>query len=335
MSNGMSAPDPPQTLLTASRRELILRRAKVGVLQARRLLWWTAAPESWQRPDMAGSAADFPHRIYHHESSLARTDPGADPTLDQGKRINVALAAPHFDGLVLSPETPLSFWRTLGRCTAARGFRPGMELRGGCIVPTLGGGLCRLSNALFGMACELGWTIIERHGHTMEATPPLPDEPVWGLDATVLWPHVDLRVAPRHEALRLGVQVTGDHLIIQVHSTQPSPVRALLHDAGDVIYQHQGQRIRANQVVRRLFDRTTGALLSREVVAVNRRRLLHSQEQRRNCLSCAEDACLARPHRLARKPAMNLAKNRAGNLADDGAGKLADDGAGNLAGSAR
>lgn len=289
----MSAREPSQGLLTASRRELFVRRAKVGLLQARRLLWWTAAPQTWQRLAMASGTADFPHRIYRHQSSLARTDPGADPVLDQGKRSNVALAAPHFDGLVLSPERPLSFWRALGRCTEARGFRLGMELRGGCIVPTLGGGLCRLSNALFRMACELGWTILERHGHTMEATPPAPDEPVWGLDATVLWPHVDLRVAPRQGTARLGVRVVADRLIIEVHGDQPSRARVELHGAGDVTYLRHGQQVRANQVVRRLFDRNTGAL-----------RLLHSHEQRRNCLTCAEDACLARPRRLARNPAV-------------------------------
>jgi vancomycin resistance protein VanW len=305
----MSARDPsrglPQSLSGASRRELVVRRARVGVLQARRLLWWTTAPHAWQRADVASGASDFPHRIYHHASSLTRTDPGTDLILDQGKRINVALAAPHFDGLVLSPDRPLSFWRALGRCTEARGFRLGMELRGGCIVPTLGGGLCRLSNALFRMACELGWIILERHGHTLEATPPAPDEPVWGLDATVLWPHVDLRVAPRQGTAVLGVRVIGDRLIIEAHGSEPARVRTELHSAGDVTYEQRGERVRANQVVRCLFDHDTGALLRRDVVAMNRRRLLYSHEQRRNCLSCNDVICLARPRRLSRKLAVS------------------------------
>lgn len=286
------------SLLTASPRELAIRRAKVGLFQARRLLSWAALPDAWRRPSMAASTRDFPHCIYEHVSPLGRSDQGADPVLEAGKRVNVALAAPHFDGLVLGRAQPLSFWRVLGRATAARGFCLGMELRGGCIVPTLGGGLCRLSNALFRMACELGWTIIERHGHTMEAVPPLPGDLLWGLDATVFWPHVDLRVAPVSGPVRLGMQVLGDELILRVHAQGPSGVAVELESTEDRIAMQGSERVRTNRIIRRVLDRPTGALVAEDIVADNRKRLLHTEEQRKNCLTCNESGCHARPREL-------------------------------------
>jgi hypothetical protein len=54
-------------------------------------------------------------------------------------------------------------------------------------------------------------------------------------------------------------------------------------------------RIRHNQIGRRIVDVATGRVVVSEVIAENRRRLLHAAEQRRNCLSCDEDACHARP----------------------------------------
>ena len=36
----------------------------------------------------------------------------------------------------------------LGRITARKGFVLGREIREGCVVPTVGGGICQLSNAL-------------------------------------------------------------------------------------------------------------------------------------------------------------------------------------------
>lgn len=223
-----------------------------------------------------------------------RGDPGADERLERGKAINLQIAAPHFDGLVLTPDRPLSYWRTLGRCTQARGFRHGTEVRGGCIVPTLGGGLCLLSNALFLAACDLGWTILERHGHTLEAAPP-PDDVVWGLDATVFWPHVDLRVAPASGAARLEVKVRDNALIIRVHARVPLATRTRLLGVADVTYERDGMRFRANRVIRHVHDAPSGALLSRDVVASNRRRLLHTHDMRRNCLTCDESSCHARP----------------------------------------
>lgn len=274
---------------------------------------------------MAAGTTDFPFLLYACEIPLRRDDSAADPLLDDGKRHNVALAAPHFDGVELTADRPFSFWRNLGRITRSRGFRHGMELRGGCIVPALGGGICLLSNALFRMACELGWTIHERHGHTMEAAPPLEFAPIvcrgvtrderasqpspvpWGMDATVFWPHVDLRFAPRSGRARLDVTVVGDVLRIAAHGDAPMPdVAVTLESANDSIDAPESRKrpidrqpgataIRRNRVVRRIVCRSTGRSLAREIVAENRKRLLDRAGQRRNCLTCHQTRCHARP----------------------------------------
>src|ERR1700743_3485817 len=105
-------------------------------------------PRGRQRGRCEGPSA-WPARV-----PIARS--GAHPTLEAGKRHNVKLAATAFHGVVIAPDRPLSFWRTLGPATAARGFTWGMELRAGCAVPSIGGGLCLVSNALFAMAVEQG-----------------------------------------------------------------------------------------------------------------------------------------------------------------------------------
>jgi vancomycin resistance protein VanW len=291
------------TLASASRTSLAARRTKVAYFQARRLLTWTLQRDRWRVPALAASPAEFPHRVYEREVPIGRTDPGADPVLEQGKRVNLALAAPCFDGLVLAPEQPLSFWRALGRVTAARGFRHGMELRGGCIVPALGGGLCALSNALFRMACELGWNILERHGHTRDAAPlsaaPLSGD-LWGLDATVFWPHVDLRIAPGQGQARLGLVVVGDRLLLRVDATVPLHTRVSLAGADDRVDAAGRVRIRHNRVLRVVVDQVTGREVQRDVVAVNRKELVRVVDQRRNCMTCDEEACHARPRSLPR-----------------------------------
>lgn len=284
------------SLASASRFSLAVRRTKVAYFQARRLLSWAMEPERWQEPVLATSTAGLPYCVYLREIPIGRTDPGADPVLEQGKRINLALAAPSFDGLVVAPDRPLSFWRALGRVTEARGFRHGMELRGGCIVPTIGGGLCALSNGLFRMACELGWDILERHGHTREAAPF--DGDVWGLDATVFWPHVDLRIAPPRGPVRLEVAVRGEALRLAVHAAEPLRARVELASEGDSVQADGSVRLRQNRVLRTIVDRDTGAV-HRDVVASNRKELVRVVDQRRNCLTCDEQACHARPRSLA------------------------------------
>ncbi len=85
---------------------------------------------------------------------LWTADSAAEFKLTAGKVENLRIAARAFDGLELGPGTVLSFWRQLGRPIGRRGFVEGRELREGCVVPSIAGGLCQLSNALWILARE-------------------------------------------------------------------------------------------------------------------------------------------------------------------------------------
>jgi vancomycin resistance protein VanW len=275
----------PRDLGELSRAALATRRVNVLVRQAARLAAWRLAPAAYQTPALA--AGDFSHLLFARSIPIARG--GQDVRFERGKRKNVALAVPHLDGLVVSPERPFSFWRAVPRPTAARGYQHGMELRGGCIVPSLGGGLCLLSNALFAAASQLGWRLLERHAHTMTA-----DRHGDPLDATVLWPHVDLRFAPREGRARLRVRVRGGALHIAVWSDRPA---ALSVDIAPVAGLERMDGPILTTAIRRVVRAADGALLEDAFVALDRKRLLDPGEARRNCYTC-DRPCGARPKDL-------------------------------------
>ena len=240
--------------------------------------------------------------------------------LDQGKRINVALAAPYLCGAVVAPDRPFSFWRAVPRPTAARGYRLGMELRGGCVVPTPGGGLCLLSNALFAAAAELGWRILERHAHSMtvpaagggaaSAANPANPASAADLDATVLWPHIDLRFAPRAGRARLEVRVAAGELVVAVHGDRPAAHRTEIHRVPTAEREEMTARglTRMSAVRRVVRDARSGALVEDRLIAVDRKRVVSAGSAARNCLTCDRDRCRARPPGLA--PAGRAARDR-------------------------
>ena len=238
------------------------------------------------------AGAHGPLAVLQHEvrAALARADAHADPALEAGKRANVALAARAFDGLALEPGRPLSFWRTLGRPSQRRGFTFGMELRGGCVVPSIGGGLCLLSNALFELAVRAGWRIDERHGHSLEAIPPPPGSVT--LDATVAWPDVDLVVAPPERA-RLVVAIDGDALVVSAFGARSPACRVELAQE-EQVEARGDERVRRARVVRRRLD-GDGRVVATDEVARGERRILAPEELGRTCLSCGETACQDRP----------------------------------------
>ena len=149
-----------------------------------------------------------------------------------GKIQNLRVARRAFDGVVLRRGETMSFWAQLGRASRARGFVVGRELREGCLIPSVGGGLCQLSNALYQAAQEAGLEIVERHGHT-QVVPG--SAAVFGKDATVFWNYVDLRlrapfdlrveVALDHEALHVRIRGRREH----AHASRTLPL-ALVRD---------------------------------------------------------------------------------------------------------
>lgn len=263
--------------------EVIDYRLRRTGLSAARLMSWFVS-NRWPKPVYCRNGNG--HKVAHLVVPISRADGFAHPALEKGKRRNLELAVPYFDGLLLTPKRTLSFWRVLGRAGENRGFTWGMELRGGCVTPAVGGGLCLLSNAIFELAVRSGWKIIERHGHSLEAVPPAAG--AVPLDATVAWPDVDLVVAPARGWARLAVTITPkDELCLAIFADDTAP-RAQL-EANERVVQRDGRRYREIEVIRSIDG-------VREVVAHSVRRILADDELGKTCLTCGERSCRDRPN---------------------------------------
>src|SRR5215471_19276128 len=128
-----------------------------------------------------------------------------------GKIQNLRIAIREIDGVEIRANQTFSFWAQIGRPSRRKGYARGRELRQGCLIPTIGGGLCQLSNALYQCALESGFEIIERHAHS-QVVPGSAAE--YGMDATVFWNYVDLRFRST-SAFRIEASLAGGRLIVR------------------------------------------------------------------------------------------------------------------------
>jgi len=136
----------------------------------------------------------------------------AEQELQLGKVENLRVAARSLDGIRVPKGAVFSFWRQVGRPTKARGYVVGRELRQGCLIPTIAGGICQLSNSLYQVAQRSGQIVIERHGHSQ----PVVDAAFGpGEDATVFWNYVDLRFQATADVV-LRVMLTGSELVVRL-----------------------------------------------------------------------------------------------------------------------
>ncbi|WP_232760584.1 VanW family protein, partial [Xanthomonas sp. SHU 166] len=144
---------PPPTPLPSRWRSLLFW-AKTRALQLRRALHDLRDGPRRHRRDAglaiaAGSCAESVTALWPDSEVTA-------PQLVAGKIHNLRLAARALHGVEVPAGATFGFWRQLGRATRRRGFVAGRELREGCLVPSIGGGLCQVSNAIYDAALRQG-----------------------------------------------------------------------------------------------------------------------------------------------------------------------------------
>ena len=198
-------PAAPEGLPT--RIGAILFASKAWLLQCQRGIRNLLAPVARHstEPDR------LPVQVAEVRAPLWTTESLVEHSLQLGKVQNLRVAARALNGIVIPAGQTFSFWRQLGRATRGGGYVAGRELREGCLVPAIGGGICQLSNALYDAALSSGCDIVERHAHSRVVPG---SAAAYGCDATVAWNYVDLRFRPRQRT-RIEIELSAEELAVR------------------------------------------------------------------------------------------------------------------------
>jgi hypothetical protein len=170
-----------------------------------------------QRDRLSRSNQLLPHVITESITPLRYVQRVEERVFEDGKIANLKLACGRINGLVFETSKQFSFWQAVGRPSKAKGFVVGREIREGCLIPTIGGGLCQLSGALYAVASAAGLTILERHGHTRRLQDAYFDP---SRDATIFWNYVDLRFAADFR-FQLEAAMSDQELIVRLRAESP------------------------------------------------------------------------------------------------------------------
>lgn len=207
---------PPEERHLPSRWQAFSFFLKTRALQARRYLIELPARPTLHPP--GNNLQNAPTVAELRMPLWSQLTPAEFP-LTAGKVQNIRLAARALDGIEVPAASVFSFWRQLGRTTRSKGFTTGRELREGCLVPSIGGGLCQISGLLYQAALKARLEIVERHAHSRIIPGSSAEQ---NLDATVFWNYVDLRFQAPF-AWRLEVQLDATDLIVRIRSHTNEP----------------------------------------------------------------------------------------------------------------
>ncbi len=124
---------------------------------------------------------------------------------------NIDNAAGKLDGTVLFPGELVSFNQLVGERSEENGFQKSWEIFKGEMIEGVGGGTCQVASTFHAAAFFGGLDVLERLPHSRpSAYIPM------GLDSTVVYPSVDLKVKNPHPfAIVVHTKTTANKLTIQ------------------------------------------------------------------------------------------------------------------------
>lgn len=153
-------------------------------------------------------------RIKKHASLIRRRLGNVDMQLQENKAVNLSLAAPCIDRVLIRPGEIFSFWTLVGDPSARRGFRDGLVIAGGKTGSGVGGGMCQFTNLIHWMVLHSDLDIIEHHHHDgMDLFPDYGRQIPFGTGTSILYNYLDYRFQNNTDrTYQLTVWTDGEYL---------------------------------------------------------------------------------------------------------------------------
>ena len=219
----------------------------------------------------------LPVVVYRHSSLIRRKLGNTEMELQENKAINLSIAAPKVNGIMIYPGETFSFWKLVGPDSEKRGYREGLTISSGRPSRGTGGGLCQLTNLIHWMILHSELSIIEHHHHDgIDLFPDFNRQIPFGTGTSIVYNYLDYRfVNPTNRTYQLLVWTDGEYLRGELRSDFPQDRSFHIHVENEFFSQESDGVYRNGIVYRDIIDRRTGNCLSREILRRNHARVMY------------------------------------------------------------
>jgi len=248
-----------------NRHNIRLKIGKTYFTFKRYLQWWFGGKKfAYTRKE---TTLDYEH--FSHQTPLLRKLKDVDMYLQHNKIVNLRIAIPLLNGIIINPGETFSYWKLIGRPTKRKGYVEGMILKNGSFEAGIGGGLCQLSNLIYWMTIHTPLTVIERHRHGFDVFPDSDRTQPFGSGATCFYNYLDLMIENNTEQpFQLSLEVTDKVLKGAWKSTFAPICKYEVYEKEHLIQAMYSWYTRHNRIFRKKYD-LGGSLLADEFVVEN------------------------------------------------------------------
>ncbi|MFR3018008.1 MAG: VanW family protein [Oscillospiraceae bacterium] len=179
--------------------------------------------------------------------------------------------------LIPPGRRPFSLTGLVGRASVANGYRTGMVIANAQTGEAIGGGMCQFSNLIHWMVLHAPLTITEQHHHDQfDLFPDFGRQVPFGTGTSIFYNYLDYRFRnDTEQTYQLLVHTTPTHLCGELRTDAPLAVKYHIAAENERFVREDGVVYRCGEVYRTMVDKTTGNVLSRELLRRNHARVLY------------------------------------------------------------
>ena len=226
------------------------------------------------------SLAPMPALICSHKSLIRRRLGNVDMRLQNNKAVNLSIAAPKVNGILIKPGETFSFWRLVGRDTRKKGYLEGLTIANGSVSSGVGGGMCQFTNLIHWLVLHSELTITEHHHHDgFDLFPDFGRQIPFGTGTSVMYNYLDYRVRNNtDQTYQLLVHSDGEYLCGELRAEKPQKLKYHIYSHGERFVMEGNDVYRCGDVIRRGVDKRTGNTVVHEIIRVNHAKVMYDTD---------------------------------------------------------
>lgn len=234
------------------------------------------------------SSDPLPVLVYRHSSLIRRKLGNTDLILQENKAVNLSLASPKVNGVLIRPGETFSFWNLVGRDDAAHGYQEGLTIAHGMPSRGIGGGLCQFTNLIHWMVLHSDLTIVEHHHHDgLDLFPDYNRQIPFGTGTSIVYNYLDYRFRNDTEnTYQLLTYSDGEYLRGELRAERALPYSYHIHSRDEHFSREGGVVYRNGIVERQVIDKSTGNCLQCDVIRRNHARVMYDTSH----IVCVQDS---------------------------------------------
>lgn len=222
----------------------------------------------------------LPVLVYFHNSLIRRKLGDVDMELQNNKAVNLSIAAPKVNTVIINPKETFSFWKLVGMTSPKKGYKKGLQIANGKTKAGIGGGMCQFTNLIHWMVLHTPLEIVEHHHHDrFDLFPDFNRQVPFGTGTSIHYNYLDYRFYnPTDITFQLIIYTTEEYLCGEIRADREPPYAYHIKAENEHFEKEEDGIYRCGEVYRCVIDKSNDNEVKKELLRANHALVMYDIE---------------------------------------------------------